>query len=129
MRNFAPMTEAQMKNVMIAPKLDVHGDDKQYSVTVEVPGVDQEAIKISLHDDALIISGEKKCEQKTDDTEHGCFHSERSYGSFQRVLGLPEDADRENISAAQKNGVLTVVIPRKTPESRAAREISISHEA
>lgn len=51
-----------------------------------------------------------------------------STGSFCRQIGLAEDADVENISASHKNGVLTIVIPRKQPEAPAARSITVQKQ-
>ena len=112
---------------MFNPRLDVHTDDKQYTIALELPGVDPAEVKISLREDTLSISGEKKC-IKNGEEKKGYSHCERVYGTFERVLSLPDDADTDNISASTKHGVLTVVIPRKAPAKSEARQISISHE-
>ena len=74
-----------------------------YTITVELPGVDQKDVKVLVEDDVLTISGEKHVE-RTDEKTH---YSERSYGSFTRAFTLPSDADRNDISANFSKGVLT----------------------
>ena len=73
--------------------------------------VEEGDVKLELADGVLTVSGEKKYEKEEKD-EH--YHSvERSYGSFRRVLSLPEDANADDIDAKFKNGVLTISVPRK----------------
>ena len=66
--------------------------------------------------------------EKAEAKEPVCHVQERVYGSFCRQIGLAEDADVENISASHKNGVLTIVIPRKQPEAPAARSITVQKQ-
>ena len=113
----------------IRPSLDIHSDDKAYTIHMEVPGVDPDEVKVEVRDGMLTVEGEKKMEscaapaaegEKAEAKEPVCHVQERVYGSFCRQIGLAEDADVENISASPKNGVLTIVIPRKQPEAPAA---------
>ncbi len=96
---------------LIKPKLNIKERKKDYEITIEVPGVSEDDINIELNDGTLIISGEKKYEKEQND-EHYHF-VECSYGSFRRILSLPNDADENNINAKFKNGVLTINIARK----------------
>ena len=97
---------------LLRPALDIQESDKQYRITLEAPGVDEKDIQLSLDDDVLWIRGEKRQEQEHKD---GQFHRvERSYGSFQRALNLPEDANQDAIKASFKNGVLTVTIDKRS---------------
>lgn len=108
----------------LKPTLDVGASEKEYTITVELPGVDQKDVRLELSDDTLRISGEKK--QEKEDSEKGYYRVERSYGAFQRLLSLPEDADRDNIDAAFKGGVMTITIPRRTaPEKESTKQIEI----
>jgi HSP20 family protein len=101
---------------MFKPSLDLGATDKEYTVTVELPGVDEKDVRLEIVNDNLIIRGEKK--QETEEKEKNYYRMERSYGSFERVLSLPADADQDNVKAAYKKGVLTVTLPRKAlPES------------
>lgn len=113
------------------PSLDVSGDENQYVISVEVPGVDEKDLKVELNDNILHIFGEKKqeFEEKSDDTDgksKGYYRMERSYGSFQRMLALPDDIDSSAISASHKNGVLSVTLPRKKAVEPENKVISIN---
>lgn len=101
---------------MLKPTLDLGASDKEYTIMVEIPGVDEKDVKLEIVNDTLTICGEKKQEQE--EKEKNYYRMERTYGSFQRVLSLPEDADQDGIKATFKKGVLTVTLPRKAlPES------------
>ena len=97
------------------PKIDVKSDAKAYSVQAEIPGVQKDEVKVEVHDGMLILSGEKK--EEVSEGEGTTKHVvERRYGSFERSMTLPDDADIDNIRAAHKNGVLTITIPRTQPK-------------
>lgn len=105
------------------PKVDIVGSGKDYTVTVELPGIDEQDVSIDLMGNNLVIKGEKKQEEKTE--EEGYYRVERRYGSFQRVLDLPEDADRDGVKASFRNGVLTVTMPRLQVEQHEKKSIPI----
>lgn len=93
------------------PSIDIKEGKKAYDISVEIPGVDEKDVTLSIADGALTISGEKK--QEREDKDGNYYSVERSYGSFKRVLALPADAKEDDIEANFKNGVLTVTVPRK----------------
>lgn len=108
----------------ILPHVDISEDKKQYTITVEVPGVAEKDIQMTLADGTLMIQGEKRSEQE-DKNKH--YHwVERSYGSFQRMLSLPTDADENNVEAKFKNGVLTITIAKDPGAKPAVRKIAIT---
>ena len=109
------------KDEDLMPRVDLTSDDKAYTLKVEVPGVEPDEVKLSVHDGVLEISGEKKCE--TEDKEKHV--TERTYGSFSRRMALAEDADIDAITAAHKNGVLTVTIPRLAESKNTEKVIAI----
>jgi len=111
------------KGALLKPQVDISADDKKYTITVEVPGVEKDAVELELSKNSLIIKGEKKQEEETKDKEF--YRVERSYGQFQRVLALPDDAIKENIDASFKDGVLTVTIPRKEQPKPEVKHIEI----
>lgn len=97
------------------PKIDVSETEAEIRIAAELPGLDENDIEVSVADDVLTISGEKKAE-KEDEGEN--YHRlERSYGSFKRSLALSNEIDTDQIEAVFKNGVLTVTLP-KTPEAQ-----------
>ncbi len=113
------------KGVMLKPNMDIEASDKEYLLTVEVPGVAEGNIKLELADNTLTIKGEKK--QESESKEKDAYRIERSYGSFQRVLSLPEDADQDKIDAHFKHGVLTIILPRKVVAKSKGKVIDIKH--
>ncbi len=108
------------------PRLDLTGDENAYTAAVELPGVKPEDISLEVKDGNLIIQGEKKSEHKEEDKDTGYYRMERSYGSFRRVIALPEDACEETISASNKDGVLNIVIPRREKTAPESRKIEIA---
>lgn len=103
--------------------MKIAADDKAYTIGVEVPGVEEKDLKLELSGDTLTISGEKRHE--AEEKEKNYYRMERSYGSFQRVLTLPEDADRDGVSATFKNGVLTIEIPRLAAATADVKRIEV----
>jgi HSP20 family protein len=98
-----------------APSMDVSETKDSLVCKVEVPGMEQKDIQISLQENLLTIKGEKKQEKEEKD-EH--YHRiERSYGAFTRSLRLPVAVDAGKVTATVKNGVLTVTLP-KTPAAK-----------
>jgi HSP20 family protein len=93
-----------------APALDVHEDKESYTVRVELPGLKREDISVSLQDDALVISGERKTETIKENTE--VHRQERFYGKFSRALTLPTAVSGDQVKAAYKDGILTVTLPK-----------------
>lgn len=108
---------------LFKPKVDIAGSDKEYSITAELPGIEEKDITLELQGDALVIKAEKRQETKKEDK--GYYRVERSYGSFQRVLAVPEDADTEQIKAKYDKGVLHVTLPRKETVESSAKRIAI----
>ena len=91
-----------------APAIDVSTKDGDLVVRAELPGVKQDDVDITLQDNVLTISGERKAEQEE---ERGGYHvRERRYGSFSRSLALPEGLDESKIHARYENGVLEVTV-------------------
>ena len=102
-------TDQNLANFM--PKLDIFSDKDNYTINVEIPGVNCDDVKLEVKNGFLILSGEKKNEKTEDDGKQQHI-VERSWGSFYRELRLPEDADNDNIQASHKDGVLNITIPR-----------------
>ena len=104
-----------------APAINVIESDKDYKVEVAAPGMTKEDFNIHLSEDnELVISMEKKTENKEEDKENKKYlRREFSYTKFQQALVLPDDVEKEKISANVTNGVLTIELPKRTPEEKA----------
>jgi len=116
---FSPLTASGL----LKPQIDISATDNEYSIAVEVPGVDEKDVKVEVADNTMTIKGEKKQEKEEKNKNYYCV--ERSYGSFQRVLSLPEDASQEDIKATFKNGVLTIKMPRKSLPKSKVKQIEV----
>ncbi len=107
----------------LKPSLDIASDDKEYSIKVELPGVIASDVSIEFTDNTLKIKGEKRLEKEEKDKDF--YRVERSYGSFQRTLDIPEDVDVDKITSVYKDGVLTVTLPRKTLPKKDTKKIEV----
>ena len=105
------------------PALEMTETKKTWKITAEVPGMEAGDLEVSLEGDLLRIAGEKKTER--DEDEQGYRISERSYGSFERVVRLPAAADDGKIKAKCRNGVLTVTIPKDGKAAERVRKIAV----
>ena len=91
-----------------APAIDVVTENGNLVVRAELPGVKQEDVDITLHNNVLTVSGERKAEQEEE--RGGYYVRERRYGSFSRSLTVPEGVDESKIHARYENGVLEVTV-------------------
>jgi HSP20 family protein len=105
-----------------APALDVHEDKDGYTIRAELPGMKREEIEVSIHDGALVISGERQAEKVEEGTE--VHRQERYFGKFSRALTLPTAVNGEKVKASYKDGVLTVVLPKA--EEAKPKQITVS---
>ena len=109
---------------MMLPKVDIAEGKKQDTITVEVPGVEEKDIDLTLTEGTLTIRGEKRHEQEEHDRQY--HRVERAYGAFQRVLSLPDDSNEDAIEAKFKNGILTLTVPKTTSTKPGGRKIPIN---
>lgn len=116
---FTPLTTSGL----LKPQVDIGASDKEYSIIVEVPGIDEKDVKVEIANNTMIIRGEKKHEKEEKDKNY--YRVERSFGSFQRVLSLPEDANQDDVKATFKNGVLLIKMPRKALPKSDVKQIEI----
>lgn len=108
----------KMQQTILRPKVDIAQTSEKYHITVEVPGIEEKDISLHLDNDGtLTIQGEKTFKDKKEDGKEWQT-IESSYGSFQRVLALPDDADREKVEANFKNGVLSIDVIRKASDRK-----------
>jgi HSP20 family protein len=92
------------------PKVDVSETKKQYNITVEIPGVHPKDLRLDIENHRIIVSGEKRSSYEL--KEDNMHKTECSYGCFERVLSLPEDADMSTIQAEFFHGALHVTVNR-----------------
>jgi HSP20 family protein len=104
------------------PPVDVHETNDAFVVTAELPGMSREDIEITLENNILRLSGERKFER--DEKKDNYHRIERSYGAFTRSFALPTQVDAERVQAEFKDGVLTITVPKA--EQARPRKISIA---
>jgi len=103
------------------PAMDMKENENEVTAMVELPGLSKNDIKVSVKNDVLSITGEKKAE-KTEEKEN-VHRVERSYGYFKRSVVLPVEVDSEKVKASFKDGVLKITLPKV--ESKKPKEIPI----
>jgi HSP20 family protein len=108
-----------------SPQVDIVDNEKEIKVSVELPGLDEKDIDVSLSHDMLTISGEKR--QEKEDKGKNYYRMERSYGSFKRAIPIPCEVKTEAIDATFKNGVLSVILPKAT-EGQCRQKIAVKTE-
>ncbi len=110
----APLSEMTRTSQQLftgwGPALDMYEDGDNLYVRVELPGMKKEDIELSLHDNTLSISGERKGEDKFKEAE--VYRSERFVGRFQRTVGLPTLVNSDKVKAHYQDGILTVTLPK-----------------
>lgn len=105
------------------PRADIAETDETLEVSIELPGLEQNEVDVSLTDSELIIKGEKKSER--DENRKGYHLSERSYGSFYRTIPLPSGVDTDKVNAEFRNGVLTVTLPKTKEALSRVKKIAV----
>ena len=110
-----------------APAINVKEDEKAYTMEVAVPGIKKEFCRVNINDDGnLNIAIENKMEHKEEEKKHHYLRREFSYTNYEQSYTLPENVDKENISAKVEHGILTVTLPKLTKEeAKSARAIEI----
>lgn len=103
------------------PAMDLVETDDHFVLRADLPGMSQDDVDLSLEDNVLTVSGERKAEHE--ERREGYYRVERASGAFSRSLTLPEGVDGDAITATFDKGVLEVRIPK--PEERKPRKVQI----
>jgi HSP20 family protein len=105
------------------PRVDVSETDKVIKVTVELPGMNEDDIDLTLSRESLTIRGEKKEESEENDRDF--YRMERCYGSFSRVIPLSAEVDEGKAQADFNKGVLKITLPKTAEAQRSRKKIEI----
>ena len=110
-----------------APAVNVKEDAKAYVMELAVPGIKKEYCRVCNNDGNLEVTIENKMEHKDEDKKEHYLRREFSYSNYQQVYVLPEDVEKDHVTAAVENGVLAITMPKKTKEEekKALRQIEI----
>ena len=108
--------------VPFRPSVDIYEDEQGIHLKADLAGVKKEDVKVEVDNNVLTIRGERKLEKE--DKQKGYHRIERAYGSFSRSFSLNSDISSEEIKADFNDGVLTVLLPKKTASNK--REIPVA---
>jgi HSP20 family protein len=103
------------------PAVDLFEEKDEFVVKAELPGMEKDNIQVNLSDHTLTIKGEKKKSEEVKGENY--YKSERSFGSFTRILELPSEVYGDKVKASFKNGILEVRLPKT--EAAKAKEIKV----
>src|SRR5215471_2817955 len=109
------------------PEVEVFHRNHELVVRADLPGLGKDDVKVEVSEDTLTIQGERKREQEEE--HEGVYRSERSYGSFYRVIPLPEGAMTDQAKATFKDGVLEITMPAPPEQAQRGRRLEISEGA
>ena len=120
----APSGEENVSLALWTPPCDIYETDHELVVQVELPGMKKEQVKVSIENNVLTISGERKFEEET--KRENYRRAERSYGQFIRSFILPNTLDTTKVSAQFKDGVLRVALPKREETKPKAIEVKVA---
>lgn len=106
---------------MFVPAVEVMYRDHKLVVNVDLPGMSADDVRVTVHDGALVVEGERHNEHERQETD--VWRCERSYGRFQRVIALPEGSDIASTEARFENGVLAISL--RAPAQQEGRRIEV----
>lgn len=111
-----------------APAVNVKENAKAYVMELAVPGIKKEYCRVCINNEGnLEVTIENKMEHKDEDKKEHYLRREFSYSNYQQVYVLPEDVEKDHVTAAVENGVLAITMPKQTKEEekKALRQIEI----
>lgn len=123
-RNWPFQTARHGAGSLWAPQIETFERGNEFIVRADLPGLKKDDVKIDITDDSLTIEGERREEHEED--REGYYRSERSYGSFCRVIPLPDGAITDSAKANFNNGVLEIVMQAPPREVSRGRRIEIT---
>jgi HSP20 family protein len=104
------------------PAVETNETDTEIRISAELPGLTEKDVEAFVEDGVLTLRGERKTQ--TEDKDRG--YTERYYGRFERQIGLPRGVEPDKVSAAFKDGVLTVSVPKSQEAIDSTRRIPIN---
>ncbi len=107
-----------------SPLVDIHETKEGFQLMVELPGVKQEDIQVSIEGDTLTLTGERKRETEVKEDQY--HRIERSYGRFERSILLPSVVDAGRVKATYRDGVLEIQLPKKEEAKPKAIKVEVA---
>ena len=106
------------------PRSDIIETKDEYKISMDMPGVEEKDVEVSLDNGILKIIGKKEHEKETKDAK--VHRIERSYGSFRKTIQLPDNVLKDKVEAHFKNGVLKVIIPKTEESKQEVKKIKVT---
>jgi HSP20 family protein len=107
-----------------APAAEMSETEDALTLKLEIPGMEAKDLDIDVSKDNVVIRGERKQEEKTE--EDGMTRSEFRYGKFERVIPLPIHIDNQNVTAEYKNGILRLSLPKAEEEKNKVVKVNVA---
>jgi HSP20 family protein len=120
---FPSVFDREGRSAVMMPELDVRESSDSITIEVELPGVEEKDVTVTLANGVLTIKGEKK--QEKEEKSASYYITERSFDSFQRSLRLPDTVDDSKVAARFEKGVLKVTAAKKPEAVKTERRIEI----
>lgn len=109
-----------------SPAINIIENDKEYKVELAAPGLTKEDFNVRVtEENQLVVTMEKKQEQKDENNDGRYLRREFAYSKYQQTLLLPDNVEKDKISASVEHGVLNILIPKVAPEAEKPQERSI----
>lgn len=121
------MKENASSNLKVLPKIDLSETNKEYIIEANLPGVKETDLDMSISKDGILTIHGKRDIQK-EQKERNYYRMERTYGSFERRLVLPDDSDTDKVNATFQNSILIINIPKKASVGSEEKKIKISNK-
>jgi len=121
--NLEPFGFGDGKLDAFSPRVNIADKEKEVQVTVELPGMDEKDIEVSVNNDLLTIKGEKK--EEKEEKKGGYYRKERSFGSFHRTIPLPDGIEEYKANATFKKGILNITLPKTKEAQKAVKKIPV----
>lgn len=119
-RGRAAEDEGDIERADWVPAADVYEDEREYTLALDLPGIDRERLDVSLDDGRLVIRGERKAVEGVN-----ARRTERPHGRFVRSFSLPDAVDRNRIAADYRDGVLLLHLPKRAEQQERRVKIDI----
>ena len=112
-------TDLMPRTGSTAPAVNVKESETAYTMELAAPGIKKEYCRVNINEDGnLAIAIENKCEHKNEDKKHHYLRREFSYSNYEQNYTLPDDVERDKISAKVEDGILTVTMPKMAKEEK-----------
>lgn len=124
--NFEPSGKDQLATGNFVPPVDIYSDEQSLILKLEVPGVNEQDLNVSVENNTLTIQGERKFEKE--EKEENFHRIERRYGSFSRTFKLPSTIDADKVEASYDKGILKITLGKKAEAKPRQIKVGVSGE-